>query len=279
MTNTHVKNIKLGACGVSFGGVDLGYTKGGVQVEVATETMKVTVDQLGQTTISELVQGRNITITAPLAESVLKNMVDLMPGSTLSEDGNSVTITSAQGVNLIDVAKELVLTPQDTSDYVLTIPKAATSGNFTMTYQSDDVRVFSVQFSAYPDDNGVLGTMTSGSSGNGGSGADSGEDGGDPDPEPDPVEVNATGVTVEPATAELSTNDVVQFKAVFEPSDTTDKTGIWSSSEPDLVMVDDDGQATAIDSVDQDTKVSITFVSNDGGFSDSAEITVKATEK
>ncbi len=49
-----------------------------------------------------------------------------MPGSTLSEDDNSVTITSAQGVNLIDVAKELVLTPQDTTDYVLTIPKAAT---------------------------------------------------------------------------------------------------------------------------------------------------------
>ncbi|HAX7496948.1 TPA: hypothetical protein JTO48_003372 [Escherichia coli] len=55
MSNTHVKNIKLGACKVSFGGVDLGYTKGGVQVEVATETLKVTVDQLGQTTISELV--------------------------------------------------------------------------------------------------------------------------------------------------------------------------------------------------------------------------------
>ncbi len=157
MSNTHVKNIKLGACKVSFGGVDLGYTKGGVQVEVATETLKVTVDQLGQTVISELVQGRNITITAPLAESVLQNMVDLMPGSTLSEDDNSVTITSAQGVNLIDVAKELVLTPQDTTDYVLTIPKAATAGNFTMTYQSDDVRVFSVQFSAYPDDEGGSG--------------------------------------------------------------------------------------------------------------------------
>lgn len=55
MSNTHVKNIKLGACKVSFGGVDLGYTKGGVQVEIATETLKVTVDQLGQTTISELI--------------------------------------------------------------------------------------------------------------------------------------------------------------------------------------------------------------------------------
>jgi hypothetical protein len=37
MANTHVKNIKLGACKVSFGGQDLGYTKGGVEVEVSTE--------------------------------------------------------------------------------------------------------------------------------------------------------------------------------------------------------------------------------------------------
>jgi hypothetical protein len=32
-------------------------------------------------------------------------MVDLMPGSTLSSGEDTVTITSAQGVNLIDVAK------------------------------------------------------------------------------------------------------------------------------------------------------------------------------
>lgn len=48
MANTHVKNIKLGACAVSFAGTDLGYTKGGVEVEVSTETLKVTVDQLGK---------------------------------------------------------------------------------------------------------------------------------------------------------------------------------------------------------------------------------------
>jgi len=160
MANTHVKNIKLGACAVKFNGVDLGYTKGGVEVEVSTETLKVTVDQQGQTTISELVQGRNIKVTVPLAESILANMVNLMPGSTLSADSKTLTVTSAQGVNLVDVAQTLILTPQDGTDYVLTLPKAATAGNFTMAYKSDDVRVFSVEFNAYPDDSGVLGTLT-----------------------------------------------------------------------------------------------------------------------
>jgi hypothetical protein len=160
MANTHVKNIKLGACAVSFAGADLGYTKGGVEVEISTETLKVTVDQLGQTTISELIQGRNIKVTAPLAESVLANMVNLMPGSSMSTDTKILSIKSAQGINLVDVAQELILTPQDGSDFILTLPKAATAGNFTMAYKSDDVRVFSVEFSAYPDDTGVLGTLS-----------------------------------------------------------------------------------------------------------------------
>lgn len=159
MSNTHVKNIKLGACLVSFAGKDLGYTKGGVEVEVSTETLKVTVDQLGQTTISELIQGRNIKVTCPLAESVLDSMVSLMPGSSLSTDTKTLSIKSAQGVNLVDVAQQLILTPQDGTDFVLTLPKAATAGNFTMAYKSDDVRVFSVEFNAYPDDDGILGTL------------------------------------------------------------------------------------------------------------------------
>ncbi|AFS59699.1 Ig domain-containing protein [Shigella sonnei] len=233
MSNTHVKNIKLGACKVSFGGVDLGYTKGGVQVEVATETLKVTVDQQGQTVISELVQGRNITITAPLAESVLKNMVDLMPGSTLSEDDNSVTITSAQGVNLINVAKELVLTPQDTTDYVLTLPKAATAGNFTMSYQSDDVRVFSVQFNAYPDDEGVLGKMSG----------------------PKPVK----NVTITPESPSVKVGATVQLTANFTPDDVVDKTGVWSSDNK-KATVDQTGLVRGV----EQGSANISFTSNSG---------------
>ncbi|EAN1228570.1 Ig domain-containing protein [Salmonella enterica] len=246
MFNTHVKNIKLGACKVSFGGVDLGYTKGGVQVEVATETMKVTVDQLGQTTISELVQGRNITITAPLAESVLQNMVDLMPGSTMSEEDNSVTITSAQGVNLIDVAKELILTPQDTTDYVLTIPKAATAGNFTMTYQSDDVRVFSVQFTAYPDDNGVLGKMSG------------------------PKQVKA--VSISPERPAVKVGETVQLTAEITPADAGDKSGVWASENEDKATVDQAGLVRGL----AEGSANISFTSNSGSKKATKSVTVNA---
>lgn len=76
------KNVKIGVCQVSFDGVDLGYTKGGVEVTVSTETHKVSVDQFGKSTINELVTGREVKAKAPLAETTIDNLVRIMPGAS-----------------------------------------------------------------------------------------------------------------------------------------------------------------------------------------------------
>ncbi len=73
------ENVKLGVCTVLFDGNDLGYTKGGVEVEVATTTHEVKVDQFGETPISELITGRTVTVKTPLAETTLENLVAIMP--------------------------------------------------------------------------------------------------------------------------------------------------------------------------------------------------------
>lgn len=88
------ENVKLGVCTVLFDNVDLGYTKGGVEVTVETTTHEVTVDQLGTTPISELVTGRSVAVTVPLAETTLENLVAIMPGSTLVSDGAKATGTA-----------------------------------------------------------------------------------------------------------------------------------------------------------------------------------------
>jgi hypothetical protein len=85
MSNT--QNVKLGVCSIVFGGVDLGYTKGGVEVEVATETHEVMVDQFGNVPINEYIMGRTVTVKCPLAETTLENMVNVMPGATLVGGG------------------------------------------------------------------------------------------------------------------------------------------------------------------------------------------------
>lgn len=97
------ENVKLGVCNVLFDGVDLGFTKGGVEVEVATNTHEVTVDQFGETPIAELITGRTVQATVPLAETTLDNLVAVMPGSTLVSDGvkatGSVTFATSAPVN------------------------------------------------------------------------------------------------------------------------------------------------------------------------------------
>lgn len=92
------KNVKLGVCQVFFGGVDLGYTQGGVEVSVTTETHKVNIDQFGKTTINEYIMGREVMAKVPMAETTLQNMVAVMPGASLTMTGGTAatgTITIA----------------------------------------------------------------------------------------------------------------------------------------------------------------------------------------
>lgn len=94
------KNVKLGVCKVFFDGVDLGYTQGGVEVTVTTETHKVNVDQFGKSTINESILGRTVMVKVPLAETTLRNMAKIMPGATLVETTGAVatgTITLPAG--------------------------------------------------------------------------------------------------------------------------------------------------------------------------------------
>ncbi len=97
------ENVKLGVCNVLFDGVDLGFTKGGVEVEVATSTKEITVDQMGETPIGEIIMGRTVQATVPLAETTLDNLVAIMPGSELVSDGakasGTVTFSTAAPVD------------------------------------------------------------------------------------------------------------------------------------------------------------------------------------
>lgn len=88
------KNVKLGVCKVFYGGVDLGYTQGGVQVAVKTETHKVNVDQFGKTTVDEVIMSRDVTAKVPLAETTLENLVAIMPGAVLNQSGGAAATGS-----------------------------------------------------------------------------------------------------------------------------------------------------------------------------------------
>lgn len=92
---SNTSNVKMGVCRIRYGGIDLGYTKGGVVFSATTETHKVMVDQQGNSEIDEVIMGRSAKATVPLAETTLENLVKIMPGATLYSDGvkASATIT------------------------------------------------------------------------------------------------------------------------------------------------------------------------------------------
>lgn len=90
---SNTDNIKLGVCTVIFDGVDLGFTKGGVELELQTSTHEVKVDQTGETPVNELITGRSVSVKVPLAETTLENLARTMPGSTLVTNGVKATGT------------------------------------------------------------------------------------------------------------------------------------------------------------------------------------------
>ena len=118
-------NVKLGVCSVEFGGVDLGYTKGGVEVEVATETYKVMIDQFGNTPIKEYITARTCVVRAPLAETTLEVLKEIMPGNTFTDNGTKqvTTVTAA--------------TPLTATLYALTINGVTYSFTTTSTVELD----------------------------------------------------------------------------------------------------------------------------------------------
>lgn len=125
------ENVKLGVCSVIFDGINLGYTKGGVEVEVTTNTHEVTVDQFGDTPIGEIITGRMVSATVPLAETTLENLVATMPGSTLISDGvkaaGTITFSTGAPVNTDSVTIEgLAFTFKTTPVLPTDIPIPAT---------------------------------------------------------------------------------------------------------------------------------------------------------
>lgn len=139
------RNVKLGVCQVYFDGIDLGYTKGGVEVAVTTETYKSTVDQFGQTPINELIMGREVKVTCPLAETTIENMVMIMPGATIEQTGGvkaTGTITVATNptnsetiiVNGVTVTFKTAVTGSE--DVLIGVDAATTAANLRAMLQA-----------------------------------------------------------------------------------------------------------------------------------------------
>jgi hypothetical protein len=87
---------------------------------------------------------------------------------------------------------------------------------------------------------------------------------------PSGSDVNAESVSVTPSTYELTNGSTTQLTATLSPTNATDQTGLWSSSNSYVATVTSSGLVTSV----SEGQAIITFTANDRGFSDSATITV-----
>lgn len=105
---SNTNNVKMGVCKVIYKGVDLGYTKGGVNVDVTTSTHPITIDQFGESIINEFITKREIKVTCPLAETTLENLVLTMPGATLLNTGAAKATGNITFVTAIPAAGDTI---------------------------------------------------------------------------------------------------------------------------------------------------------------------------
>lgn len=84
-----VRNVRLSACRVRWGGRDLGLTAGGVDITVKTSTKKIHVDSFGPVRMDEIITNRIVSVKCPFAETDLDTLYTLTRqcGATLSDSG------------------------------------------------------------------------------------------------------------------------------------------------------------------------------------------------
>lgn len=91
------------------------------------------------------------------------------------------------------------------------------------------------------------------------------------DPDPDPV-VDVTGVSLDKSELTLAVKGTYTLKATVAPSDASNKSVTWKSSDDKIATVDKDGKVTAV----AIGKATITVTTEDGGKTATCVVTVDA---
>lgn len=142
---------------VTLGGVDLGHTVDGAEIEIERELTEVKTDLYGNTPVDFVVTGQKATVKLKLAEIMPNTLAYVVPESDwdVGTAASQIHFGTKAGYSLRNDALELIITPQGgNSDGALTITlfKAVSTGNMTLAYKIDEQSVFEVEFTALVDE-------------------------------------------------------------------------------------------------------------------------------
>ncbi len=155
----NLNNLKVAAGSrITLGGVDLGHTVEGTELNIERDLTEVKTDLYGNTPVDYVIAGQKATIKMKLAEIIPNALSYLLPEGDYdigTADDHAHFGTKA-GYSLRQDALELVITPQGgNSDGNLTITlfKAVQTGDISLAYKIDEQSVWDgVEFTALVDE-------------------------------------------------------------------------------------------------------------------------------
>lgn len=150
-----IANVKVGVCSVTFNGVDLGHTKGGVEVSYEPSYKDVSVDKYGETIIEKYLLGEKLTVKVPLAEFTIANLRAAIPQGEFAGAANArMTIGHNAGQSSRSDSAQLVLHPitEGTRRHDIVIHKAIAVDTVTLNHKVDEEKIIEVTFEALLDE-------------------------------------------------------------------------------------------------------------------------------
>ena len=142
---------------VTFGGVDLGHTVDGAEIEFGREFTEVTTDLYGKTPVDYVLQGQKASIKLKLAEITPGVLSYLVPEGDYDVGSSSQQLHfgTKAGFSLRGVSLQLVITPQANNvdgRRTITFFKAVSTEPVSVSYKIDEQSVFEVTFTALVDE-------------------------------------------------------------------------------------------------------------------------------
>lgn len=144
-----VTKVKLGVCSVTFNGVDLGHTIGGVEVSYEPEYHDTAVDLYGNTIVESWLIGEKFSAKVPLAEFTIANLAVAIPQGVTTGSTKHTMGAKAGKKSTVD-AHPLVLHPianaaGDRSEDVV-FYKAIVINAITLAHKNEDEKIIEVEF-------------------------------------------------------------------------------------------------------------------------------------
>ncbi len=150
-----VTNVQVGACQVTFNGVDLGHTKGGVEVTYEPVHTDVAVDAYGETIVEKFLRGEKLMAKVPLAEYTINNLRNAIPQSQFAGAANArITIGAKAGKKAKEDAAQLVLHPliEGTRRHDIVFHKAYVASQVVLNHTNEEEKIIEVTFEALLDE-------------------------------------------------------------------------------------------------------------------------------